>query len=41
MELDVRFEVPMKTRFQQFETAIKLQLLGRCSISPNGSVTRT
>ena len=31
----------MKTRFQLFETAIKLQLLGKCSISPNGSVTRT
>lgn len=39
--LDLRFDVPIKTRSHTFDTAIKLQLLGRWSISENGSVTRT
>lgn len=39
--LNVRFDVPMKTRSHAFDTAIKLQLLGKWSMSENGSVTRT
>jgi hypothetical protein len=39
--LDLRFDVPIKTRSHTFDTAIKLQLLGRWSMSENGSVTRT
>jgi hypothetical protein len=39
--LDLRFDVPIKTRSHTFDTAIKLQLLGRWSKSENGSVTRT
>ena len=39
--LNVRFDVPMKAKSHTFDSAIKLQLLGRWSMSENGSVTRT